>query len=149
MADVVEITLGTRKLGLRRLNLGQLLELNVIQMTGTTTRMTTPKTALVSAKIAALRAGGGITDADLAELNVIVNQPETAENEAGDVYMRRLGNRMIDTIAAACTRDFPEMTANAISQIEMTSEDLRVAYAAVLMHAGLIAPGEKEAPASP
>lgn len=36
MADVTEITLGEQKFGIRRLTIGQLLELGAIQMVGTT-----------------------------------------------------------------------------------------------------------------
>jgi hypothetical protein len=149
MADVTEITLGTRKVGIRRLTIGQLLDLNVIQMTGTSTNMSPPKATLLSAKIAALRKAGAVTDADLAELNAMVNQPEATANEPGDVFMRRMGTRMLESIAAACKRDFADLTAKSISEIEMTNEELRVAYATVLTHAGLITPGETEAPASP
>lgn len=102
MADVTEITLGDRKFGIRRLTIGQLIELQALQMVGTKMGQ------------------------------------ETDANEPADVFLRRLGMRMLDTIAAALSRDFPEMTREFISQMEMSNEDLRTAYTAVLTHAGLL-----------
>ena len=73
MANITEITLGERKFGVRRLTIGQLLELNVIQMTGTSTQLSANKTAQLSARIAALRKAPAVTDADLVDLATTVN----------------------------------------------------------------------------
>lgn len=142
MADLTEITLGVQRFGIRRLTIGELLELDAIQMVGTSTKTSPTKAALLGAKIASLRSGGGATDADLADLLSTVNAPETGPDEPGDVFMRRMGKRMFDTIAVALSRVAPEMTVARISEIEMTAAELQAAYTAVLTHAGLIVSGE-------
>lgn len=109
MANVTEIVLGDRKLGIGRLTIGQLIEVGALQMSG--------KNAAITA--------------------------ETAD----DRFMRALGTRMIETIAAALTKVAPEITAASIADMPMTMDELRLAYTAVLEHAGLIvaAPNTGEA----
>ncbi len=142
MAELTEITLGDRKFGISRLTIGELLELDAIQMVGTSTRTSATKAVQLSAKITAMRVAGGGTDAALAELLGMVNAPETGPDEAGDAFMRRMGKRMIDTIAVALSSVAPEMTAAEIRKLKITPRELQVAYTDVLTHAGLIVTGE-------
>lgn len=71
----------------------------------------------------------------------------TAE-QADDAFMRALGKRMIATVAAAMSKLAPEYTAEKIADLPMTLDELRTAYTAVLVHAGLTTadpkPGEAQ-----
>jgi hypothetical protein len=75
---------------------------------------------------------------EVGALQMTGNNAATTAETADDRFMRALGARMIGTIAAALTKVAPEMTAASIGDMPMTMDELRVAYTAVLEHAGLI-----------
>jgi hypothetical protein len=147
MAEVTEITLGEKKFGIQRLTIGQLLDLNAIQMVGSTMAMSIPKIVRLQSKINELQASGGADDNGLNEMLAILHSPDTAaDQEKADVNTRRMGQRMIDTVSTALSKVAPEMTPEVIADTEMTYAELNAAYTAVLVHAGLIMGEPKGSP---
>jgi len=98
---------------------------------------------------------GRLTIGQLIEIGALQvsadSAPRTAE-AVDDSFVRAQGRRMIDTIAAALTKVAPEITTAKVSDLEMTMDELRMAYTKVLVHAGLAVakePAPGEAPGSP
>jgi hypothetical protein len=72
----------------------------------------------------------------------------TTAAEADDAFMRALGKRMIGTVSVAVSKIEPTLTPEKIGDLPMTLDELRTAYTAVLVHAGLVTadpkPGEAQ-----
>jgi hypothetical protein len=71
------------------------------------------------------------------------------EPPAGAAEREKLAyDRMVEGLAIALRRDAPEMTADAIYDLEATLPELRAAWTALLAHSGLVPAGEAPAAAA-
>lgn len=145
MADVTEIELGGRKFGIRPLTLRQMRDVQAISVSGMTRRQLDSIRA--SAAAAALQAAtANATDptaATAAAAKALAQMaPADGGNDDAEAFVRAESDRMVRTIAAALSRDFPEMTAAVIDEMEISPQSLIVPFQTVLALSGLVPAGE-------
>jgi hypothetical protein len=61
---------------------------------------------------------------------------------------RRAYDQMVEVVSVALRRDSPDMTADAIYDLEIGLAELQAAHRAILRHSGLVASGEPAAASS-
>jgi hypothetical protein len=76
-----------------------------------------------------------------------VSQAEPVPAEAS-VAERRSWERMLRTVVVALSRDNPEVTEEAVLEMEATLTELTAAHVAILKFSGLVKSGEAEAATS-
>ena len=138
---ITEITLGDRKFGIRPLTLRQLIEVEAISVSGTTNRdLDKTRQAAVAAALANASDPAAATAA-AAKAAAAVAEEQAADVDA-EVFVRRNQDRIVRTIEAALSRDFPDMTADRIMELEVAPRELAAPYLMILKLSGLVIAGE-------
>lgn len=144
MADVTEITLGSRKFGIRPLTLRQLREVEAISCSGMTRRQVDEAAAAATAAAmqAAIAQGGDPAAVTAAAARAAASSQADGAGEDAETFVRLVTDRKLRTIVAALSRDFPEITADAILDMEIAPRELNDPYEVVLRLSGLVPSGE-------
>jgi hypothetical protein len=88
-----------------------------------------------------------LTLRQLRDVGIMVAGVADLPAEAG-ARERRAYDQMVEIVSVALRRDAPEMTSDAIYDLEIGLAELQAAHRAILRHSGLVASGEPAAASS-
>lgn len=88
-----------------------------------------------------------LTLRQLRDVGVMVAKTADLPADAGE-RERRAYDQMVEIVAVALRRDAPDMSPDAIYDMEIGLAELQAAHRAILRHSGLVAPGEPAAASS-